>query len=103
MNSKVKFFQQGDVLLVPVDSIPEDAKIKKDMVVAEGEVTGHYHRVSGNAAVLEKGGSLFVDAKESADVTHEEHGKITTPPGKYEVRIVREYDPLEDEIRSVRD
>lgn len=98
-----KFYQQGDVLIVKVDRIPEGSP-KEDKIVAEGEVTGHMHRVLGDAnVVVDKDGNLFVDAPNGADVTHDEHNTVSVGPGQYKIRIVQEYDPLEDTIQEVRD
>lgn len=33
----------------------------------------------------------------------QEHGPVTLSPGVYRIGIVREIDPFEDKIRSVRD
>jgi len=101
-----KIYQQGDVLFVPrADNIPENTEVKKDMIVAEGEVTGHMHEViSPDATVyVDKEGNIFLDAEKGATVTHQEHHKVDVPPGKYDIKIVREYDPLENEVREVRD
>lgn len=103
MSKNQEFYQQGDVLLVRVDAVPSNSKNKKDNIVAEGEVTGHMHRIHGAAVLEAEDEQLFVDAPDGAEITHDEHGKIDIDPGRYEVRIVREYDPFEDEIRSVED
>lgn len=101
---KKRFFQQGDVLFVKVDEIPESKK-KNDNIVAEGEVTGHMHRVLGEdtKVMVDSEGNLFVDAPSGTEVTHDEHGSIDVEPGQYEIRIVKEYDHLEQEVRDVQD
>ena len=39
--------RQGDVLLVPVDNVaPAAATTKVQVILAEGEITGHAHRLS---------------------------------------------------------
>ena len=46
--------RQGDVLLVPADvQTPSDTAAAPQVVLAEGEVTGHAHRLSAPAGVLD--------------------------------------------------
>jgi hypothetical protein len=74
--------------------------------LAEGEVTGHFHEAVGDGvAVLSDDGKTpkVLDAPNGADITHQEHGNITVPPGQYERVLVREYDHAEEEARDVRD
>lgn len=72
---------------------------------AEGEVTGHFHGTDSNAFVLEyEDGTrdLFV-GDEGTELTHQEHNPISFAPGAYDIRIVKEVDPMEDLVRNVRD
>lgn len=95
---------QGDVLLVPIASIPAGVKPMKAkagrLILAEGEATGHHH------AVLEREAELFApgEAAALADrylrvkaggavLTHDEHASIAVPPGDWAVRPQREYSP----------
>lgn len=72
--------------------------------LAEGEVTGHFHAATARTATLyDDGGQIMLDAPKGTEVTHQEHGTITVPPGQYDRLIVREFDPFEEEIREVRD
>ena len=98
-------YGQGDVRMFPIEDIPAEAKVKKDGVVAEGEATGHAHRVSDiqAAMVLEHGENMFINAPDGTTITHEEHKPITLPPGKYKVGIVQEFDHFEEESRRVQD
>lgn len=99
--------QQGDVLIVAVDAIPESAKKKNGAItLAEGESTGHAHRiedVAGCTAYEDDNGTLWLNVENETTVTHEEHKPVTLPPGTYKISIVREVDPFENEIRSVAD
>ncbi len=101
--------QQGDVLIVRSDGpIPSDAKPKKGLVLAEGEATGHAHRVvcppGVSAEMLELGTKIFLRILGgNARVVHEEHKEQLIAPGDYEVRRVQEYDHFAEEARSVRD
>jgi len=49
-----KHYRQGDVLLIKIDELPPlTFKEKKGKVVLEGEVTGHAHKLKGEAKILE--------------------------------------------------
>lgn len=81
-------------------------KIKHNRVLAEGEVTGHAHRLDEHATVYEDGSRIEFDNAEPTQITHEEHRSFVIPPsptGRYTVEIVREYDHFLEESRQVRD
>jgi len=101
--------RQGDVLLVPVASVPGEpasvvsARRAERHVLAEGEATGHAHVVSGPGLGLvewelprrwmarERRRYLVVEGE--ATLAHEEHLPLVVPAGVYEVRRQREYRP----------
>ena len=100
--------RQGDILLVPVKALPDGLKEvprqRGRIVLAEGEVTGHFHAVEDEAATflaknLEEveGRFLVIEAEaitaEAAGVelVHPEHDTVVLAPGNYEVRRQREY------------
>ena len=85
--------RQGDVILTPASQI--EGKKLPHLTLAEGEVTGHAHRISeGEAELYEKDGILYLHVfSETALLTHEEHHAITIPQGDWMVRIQREYEP----------
>ncbi|HEY9819724.1 MAG TPA: hypothetical protein V6D35_02955 [Candidatus Sericytochromatia bacterium] len=85
--------RQGDVILVPVPEI-EGQKLSH-LTLAEGEVTGHKHRISdGQAELSEKDGTLYLRVfSDVATLTHEEHHALQIPQGSWLVRIQREYEP----------
>ena len=93
-------FRQGDVLLVPVTRLPEQARrLPRDargrLVLALGEVTGHAHAVAApDAELLDDPGPVggrFLRVVTAARLTHEEHAAIPLPPGLYRVVRQREY------------
>jgi hypothetical protein len=97
-------WRHGDVLIAPVGAIPSDAIRRPFPVLAEGEATGHSHRIAepGAAELLERGGMLYLRVvTECATVVHQEHRPITLPRGNYRVWQQREYTP--QAIRTVRD
>jgi hypothetical protein len=82
----------------------EMAKSKKHKCLAEGEVTGHAHRVAArNAWVVGDGEERLLTAPNGTDVTHEEHKTVTIPPGDYQITRQREIDPDTEEARVVAD
>ena len=104
-------FRQGDVLVVPVNRIPDERDLESVprengfVVLAHGEVTGHAHKVhSENAALFRdpKLMAIFLNVTgEPVALAHDEHDPIQIPPGNYRVIRQREYSP--DAIRQVAD
>lgn len=97
-------FRHGDVLVEAVAKIPNDATRRNHLTLAEGELTGHSHRVAepGSAVLYETRSDRFLHVVgERATLIHEEHGPITLTTGFYRVWQQREYSP--QEIRTVRD
>jgi hypothetical protein len=90
-------YRQGDIFIESVAAIPAQAVKQRDLVLAEGEATGHRHRVdgdSGAADLYEHAGQLFLSVlTDDATVVHDEHDTIVLPRGKYRVWRQREYDP----------
>lgn len=81
-------------------------------VFAEGEVTGHAHRVDGGVLyedleVLDEDGPMRVfESDEPRTITHEEHHAQTFPPpptGRYRIGGVIERDPFMEAARRVAD
>lgn len=96
----MKPIRQGDVLLVQMTAAAaflEGTQGKKlnHLTLAEGEVTGHRHRISrGNAELYERDGTLYLRVlSPEAMLTHEEHQAVTIPAGNWMVKIQREYEP----------
>lgn len=93
--------RQGDVILTPAKTI-SGSKLSH-LTLAEGEVTGHSHRISeGKAELYEKDNTLYLKVLSTeATLLHEEHAAIQIPQGDWMVRIQREYQP--DSWRYVAD
>ena len=87
-------------------------------IFAFGEVTGHTHRVEMSEMLENAGIALHmgwskkagVDVPDAFEVTgadvevqHEEHDTILLPPGKYVVRIVREFNHITRRAQYVAD
>ena len=91
--------RQGDVLLVRVASIPEEARRVEPhggrIVLATGEATGHAHEIMAAGAVLLETSPeerfLRVLADGGVELTHEQHAAILVPAGDYRVVRQREF------------
>lgn len=103
-------YRQGDVLIVPVKSLPKklDAVDREQgrVILAHGEVTGHAHAITDQKAALfrdPKLAAIFMNVSGDAPVAleHEEHATIHIPPGNYRVIRQREYSP--EAVREVAD
>lgn len=115
-------FQQGDVILKKIKSIPSGNYEKSlDPIMQHGE-HGHFHTLVrkplaflheataiGEVSCLqweifkEKNGMRYLKINEPTDLSHEEHKTIHIPPGEYEINIVKEYDHWAEEARNVID
>jgi len=75
--------------------------------LAEGEATGHSHTaVADDAEVYAENETVFdreLRTPSGTEITHEEHKTIKLPAGEYDITIQKEFDPMEREIRQVRD
>lgn len=99
--------RQGDVLLVPVEGEPPSgAELQKEVVLAEGELTGHAHRLSAADGVLVWDDMVWVVGEELGDLFHEDHDPkpepVVVPEQAYRVVIQRER-TLAGEWRQVVD
>ncbi len=101
-------YRHGDVFIERVDALPADAVKRargerEDVILAEGEVTGHAHRVKTRTVALwDADGQRYLTVEAGgASVTHEEHKQLDLPEGCYRILIQREYAP--DAIRNVAD
>lgn len=111
MKKKKLQLQQGDVLLEKVIQLPSNKSRLNHLTLAEGEVTGHAHRVEvldGDTGIAElfreEKGNMYLSVKNGqVTLTHEEHGNITLEEGIYKIGIVQEYDYETEESKNVMD
>ena len=98
---------QGDVFCCKVESIPAGAKKENHLTLAEGEASGHFHKVSVGVAELytipDSVDKFLKVISDTATITHEEHKPVVLPKGTYKIGIVKEYDYDLEEARQVRD
>ena len=108
----MQMVRQGDVLLVPIDSVPEDVRPVSPeggaAVLAHGEVTGHAHVIRDERAVLVTAAEaeelyLIVHGVQPVTLAHEEHDPLPVAPGSYRVIRQREYVPGPVATRRVVD
>jgi len=92
-------YRHGDVLLVQAQGpLPEPAGEKRTVILAEGEFSGHAHRVTGEDVKFD---GQVLTCPAPAVLDHEEHGQICLL-GLYSVTPQREYKPAMEPVR-VRD
>ena len=87
-------------------------------ILAFGEVTGHLHQIHMKDMLDAAEVTLHMDwhreagkdvpaafevREKTVTLTHEEHNQLDVPPGKYVVRIVREFDHMTGRSRYVAD
>lgn len=103
-STRTALYRHGDVLVSSTAAIPAEAIKRPHLVLAEGEMTGHSHRIAepGSAELYQLGTHIFLRVlAPTATLVHDEHGPIPLPHGDYRVWRQREYSP--QEIRIVRD
>ena len=88
----MKTMRHGDVQLIKVDKIRDDAKKLDRKELAYGEKTGHAHRIDIGELFETKDGKLYLRVKELSHVSHEAHKKSQIPAGCYFVGIKRQYE-----------
>ena len=106
-------YQQGDVVIQQISQLPDGVRQKEvddAVVLAEGEVTGHAHRIFDEGVKLFRfddfastGVSYISVPAGGATIQHEEHDAYQLPEGIYQTSIVREEDHLDGTTRFVLD
>ena len=130
---KYNKYQQGDVVMFQVDdetfdkyahargsdnAVDYNTQSHNNPVLAFGEATGHLHQIHMKDMLDKAEVTLhmprfrtagtdtpqgFEVREETVTLTHEEHNPLDVPPGKYVVRIVREFDHMTGRSRYVAD
>lgn len=111
MSKQKEQLRQGDILLTRIDDPSKVSfkgyKQKPNGCVAEGEVTGHAHRlqVNSKATLFENENDvldMMIEVKDApAEITHEDHGTLNVPAGVWDVTLQEEYTP--EKMRRVVD
>ena len=107
---KLNQIRQGDVLLIAVEiPMPGGLTPQSEVILAEGEITGHAHRLKA-AAVYDwsQDGQRYVRVSDSkaGELSHEEHDPdpvaVVAPDVTYRVIPQQEWD-LSNQWRKVQD
>lgn len=113
-----QFYRHGDLLIRRIEFLPKQDLTKLNTkILAEGEATGHQHRLTSQTAQVfsmnlpRHPNSLRYDAnqqkylslEEPTQLVHEEHKPITIEKGTYVVIQEQEFDPFTNAIREVID
>lgn len=96
MNQKKNMRRHGDVGILKCKPPSRDGREKLEhLTLAEGEVTGHSHRVLGDAVLYNhKDGNTYLNVRKTgAKVVHQEHKPINLPKGTYRIIQQREWSP----------
>ncbi len=103
-----KIYRHGDVILYKLEETVQATGIQKkeQLILAEGEVTGHLHKLEGDFDVLDykpMGGDVKFVVNTTALLTHEEHDRILLDSGVYLKVSQVEYNPFTDLVKRVVD
>ena len=106
-------YRHGDLLITRVNALPSGLVQINPKTIAEGEISGHKHRLVGNANVCvnweEKHRSIndyhevWFKAFNKIKVIHEEHKTLELPKGVYKVTKERQFDPFQGITQKVVD
>jgi hypothetical protein len=97
IKEEITLFRHGDLLIKKINSIPKECKKLSTNILAEGEVTGHHHKLNGSFQIFQNSQKVkFIETFEQVRLTHQEHSQLLIPKGVYVVVEEREFDPLEN-------
>lgn len=89
--------RQGDIYFTRVEegTIPEEAEVIKDGIIARGESTGHTHMISNasQAVLMMVAGIAYIKAMQDCQIVHQEHGTIDLPAGEWQITYQKQYTP----------
>ena len=108
---KPKIYRHGDLLIKQIDHIPPSAHRLSTCIIAEGEVTGHNHKLYGSHQVYGTHSSqnhriivpTYFQAKEEISLKHQEHNTLKISKGNYVILHEREYNPFQNIQKEVVD
>lgn len=90
-------WRQGDIFMAALAEIPEQAEKMNHGILAEGEITGHAHRIADarQAKLYQHDSQLYLQVvADQAAILHDEHHEIVLPRGCYRVWRQREFRPV---------
>ena len=108
---------QGEITIIKIDALPEMTsktveRVAKGHIISHSE-SGNNHLLTGGDVIertsgVPEGMRMLYAVLESPeeliqDAAGNPHGAHALPPGVYEFRIAREYDPFAEQARQVAD
>lgn len=94
--------RQGDLLFKRVSDQPKQVETKQ-LVIAEGEVTGHNHVLIADMDSVILGDKTIFSVSGKAKLVHPEHDTIEFGAGTYMVINEREFDYVAKQAEKVID
>src|SRR5262245_34369914 len=107
----IRLCAQGDILIERVDDAEATGQVIQSVrngpiVIAEGEATGHHHRLLGSVTMYRDDAiardippDLYIGhvtvRSPGACLEHEEHAPITLDKGTYRIRRQRQLEPTD--------
>jgi hypothetical protein len=106
--------RHGEILLLPIDSVPAGTVGKVTACIVGHSESGHHHVLESDAAfdqIVAVNGELYVDLDAPTPLRHKKtkqrHRELTVPPGVWRVIRKTEFDvrmvPEPPEVASVAD
>lgn len=103
-------YQHGEIILSPVESMPEGSKPTKSAILAHSE-TGHHHVLEASTTfgflAETESTDLYVEVRKAAFLVHKKlvdfHRTLDIDPGVYKEFKKLEYNPWTKMIQEVRD
>lgn len=109
---------QGEVTIFKIDAIPAGVKTKpaternnRGQIIISHSESGHHHVVTGGEVMervdapngMRQFFAIFKNAEQLVQDAPTPHEHFDLPPGLYEFRIAREFDPFLEQARRVAD
>ena len=100
--------RHGDLRLkkLEINTVPSDTKKLGGNIIAEGEKTGHNHKLVGSVQLYaNKVGTdvKYIEVLEDTKLVHQEHDTIPMEKGIYELIHEQEFSPAEEMTQRVID
>lgn len=95
---------QGDVSIIKIENVDKNLQFKpmqNGFIVAEGEVSGHHHKlvaeVGTKVEIAQDQNGFYLKVSDGAvSLTHQEHDTQTITPGTYFIGHQWEYNEVEE-------
>jgi hypothetical protein len=109
---------QGEITIIKIAAIPTHAKTRpatqrnaRGQIIISHSESGNHHVVTGGDVLeredapdgMQQFYAIFKTAEKLIQDAQVPHGHYDLPPGLYEFRVAREYDPFAEQARRVAD